>query len=205
MKYTLLSLIILLTIISCNTTNELATYHDLDAITITQYIKDHGLVVIFPTDHKKESALESMMKTIPSLSTDLEDLRTKRAETLDLWLKLKSIYTFSSLSIIPDSIMKDYLIDPTSTFVVNDQGVLEKATDLGTVYAFYTEYGGYEIKQHDQFIPNPFPNKVGPAMGSAIRNFLGVQPEEKNVKRFFSILNSNLLDFSWKAGTKQAY
>ena len=66
---------------------------------------------------------------------------------------------------------------------------------LGEIYVLYTDYGGFEVKRNGEYLPNPFPNKVQPAWGSSIKDFLGVQSEEKSITRFFTELDNQLTLF----------
>ncbi len=174
--------------------NQAATTDPSQAIAAINQIKKSGIVVIFPTDYKKEKALIKMAKTNPSLLEDLELLRSKRKERLLIWQNTKKEYSFNKMSIVPDSLLKSYIANPTLGEVISENGSLEQST-LGNIYVLYTDYGGFEVKKNGHFLPNPFPNKVQPAWGSSMKELLGVQSQEKSVTRFFTELGRQLNSF----------
>lgn len=164
------------------------------AISAINQIRASGIVVIFPTEHKKEKALIKFAKSNPSLQKDIEKLRAKRTNRLAVWNIFKHELTFSKVSIVPDSLLKSYIADPSDIKEIDGDSNLVSA-NLGNIYVLYTDYGGFEIKRNGQFIANPFPNKVQAAWGSSIREFLGMQSEEKSADRFFNELNTRLNEF----------
>ena len=174
--------------------NQAATTNDDLATMAINQIKDSGIVVIFPTEHKKEKALIKFAKTNSTVQEDIDQLKTRREERLEIWQSAKNEYSFNKISIVPDSLLKSYIADPKDAQEIDETGDLTKA-NLGDIYVLYTEYGGFEVKRNGHFIPNPFPNKVQAAWGSSIKDFIGVQSEEKSIKRFFTELEVQLNKF----------
>ena len=170
--------------------NQAATTDNALAIAAINQIKETGIVVIFPTEHKKEKALIQLSKSSASVQEDIDKLRAKREERLKIWQDKKKGYSFSKLSMIPDSLLKSYIINPNETKPLNQKETTQ--TNLGDIYVLFTDYGGFEIKRNGRFLPNPFPSKVQPAKGSSIKDFIGVQSEEKSTNRFFTELNKQL-------------
>ena len=171
--------------------NQAAATNDLLAIAAINQIKESGIVVIFPTEHKKEKTLIQLAKSNISLLEDINKLKTQRAERIKIWQNTKEKYSFSKISIVPDSLLKSYIIDPNLTKSIGQDGELAQ-TDLGNIYVLFTDYGGFEVKRNGNFLPNPFPSKVQPAWGSSIKEFIGVQSKEKSINRFFTELNKQL-------------
>ena len=171
--------------------NQAADSDDLMAINAINQIKESGIVVIFPTEHKKEKALKKFSTTNTSVLKDIKELKAHRKKRLDLWQNTKDNYSFSKLSIVADSLLKSYIANPNEAKIVDITGDSKEA-NLGDIYVLYTDYGGFEVKQNGRYIPNPFPNKVQPAWGSSIKDFLGVQSEEKSITRVFTELDKQL-------------
>ncbi|MDA9263793.1 hypothetical protein N9P71_02940 [Saprospiraceae bacterium] len=174
--------------------NQTATTDKTLAITAIEQIKESGIVVIFPTKHKKEKALKNFAKKKPSIQKDIDALLSKRKRTLEIWQNTKNKYSFSRISIVPDSLLKSYIADPNNAKEIGPNGKKTHAS-LGEIYVLYTDYGGFEVKQNGEYLPNPFPNKVQPAWGSSIKDFLGVQSEENSITRFFTELDNQLTLF----------
>lgn len=183
--------IVLMTNCSSLKINEAASTDSSIAINTINKIKATDIVVIFPTEHKKEKALIQFSKSKPSIQKDIEKLRSKRNDRLELWQRFKSRYAFSNLYILPDSLLKSYITNPQKAQIISEENRLEQKS-IGEIYVLYTDYGGFEIKQNGQFIPNPFPNKIQPAWGSSLKDFFGVQSEEKSINRFFTELDKQL-------------
>lgn len=171
--------------------NQTATTDEALAVTAINQIKESGIVVIFPTEHKKEKALIKFAESNSSIQKDIDKLISRREDRLEIWQITKKEYSFSKISIVPDSLLKSYVADPNRAKKIAPNGELIQAK-LGEIYVLYTEYGGFEVKRNGRFLPNPFPNKVQPAWGSSIKDFLGVQSEEKSITRFFTELDSQL-------------
>ena len=174
--------------------NQTATTDRALAITAIEQIKESGIVVIFPTKHKKEKALKNFAKKNPSIQKDIDALLSKRKKTLEIWQNTKNKYSFSTISIVPDSLLKSYIADPNNAKEIGPNGKKIRIS-LGEIYVLYTDYGGFEVKRNGEYLPNPFPNKVQPAWGSSIKDFLGVQSEEKSITRFFTELDNQLTLF----------
>ena len=185
---------ILLTNCSSLKTNQSATTDETLAIAAVEQIKESGIVVIFPTKHKKEKALKNFAKKNPSIQKDIDALLSKRKKTLEIWQNTKNKYSFSTISIVPDSLLKSYIADPNNAKEIGPNGKKIRIS-LGEIYVLYTDYGGFEVKRNGEYLPNPFPNKVQPAWGSSIKDFLGVQSEEKSITRFFTELDNQLTLF----------
>lgn len=190
--FTLLALIL----VGCSTLqiNTAADDNESKATDAINRVIKNGLVVIFPTEYKKEKALINFAKSKPTIQKEIKKLRNKRRERLKIWQEAKGSYTFSKLSIVPDSLLKSYISNPVETYVIGSDGELNKES-LSDIYVLFTEYGGFEIKQNGRFVANPFPNKASPAVGSAIRHFIGLQSEEKSVSRFFTELDKKLQSY----------
>lgn len=195
-KYFMTTTLIVLLLSSCSSLriNEAAANDHTVAIEAINQIKKSGIVVIFPTEHKKEKALIKFAETNSSIQEDIDELRIQRAKRLEIWQTTQKEYSFSEISIVPDSLLKTYSINPNEAMIIGQDGELTEA-QLGDIYVLYMDYGGFEIKRNGQFLPNPFPNKVQPAWGSSIKDFLGVQSEEKSINRFFTELQSQLNNF----------
>lgn len=191
MKYILIVLPSIL-LCACSTYNSLAPYEPDQAREAIKAIKEQGIVVVFPTYHKKEKALLKMMNNNPSLEEDLQELRKDREELWSLWNEHKTLYTFSEMMILPDSLMTLYLGNRSKQ--ADDQARSLRA--MSDIYVLYREYGAFDVKKEGKFIPNPFPSRVDAAFGSAIKDFLGVQGDDKSIKRFFSKLDEKLRDYS---------
>lgn len=174
--------------------NQTATTDETLAIAALHQIKESGIVVIFPTEHKKEKALKKFAQTNPSIQKDIDTLISRRKKTLEIWQNTKNKYSFSAISMVPDSLLKSYIADPSQAKEIGPNGETIQAS-LGKIYVLYTDYGGFEVKRNGQYLPNPFPNKVQPALGSSIKDFLGVQSEEKSITRFFTELDNQLTSF----------
>lgn len=182
---------ILLSSCSSLKVNQTATTDEEMAVAAIDQIKKSGIVVIFPTEHKKEKALIKFAESNSSIQKDIDKLISRREDRLEIWQTTKKEYSFSKISIVPDSLLKSYVADPNHAKEIAPNGEPIQA-NLEDVYVLYTEYGGFEVKRNGRFLPNPFPNKVQPAWGSSIKDFLGVQSEEKSITRFFTELDSQL-------------
>lgn len=182
---------ILLTNCSSLKINQSATTDETLAIAAVEQIKESGIVVIFPTKHKKEKALRKFAQTNPSIQKDIDTLISQREKRLEIWQNTKNKYSFSKISIVPDSLLKSYIADPHHAKEIGPNGKKLHA-NLGKIYVLYTDYGGFEVKWNGRYLPNPFPNKVQPAWGSSIKDFLGVQSEKKSITRFFTELDNQL-------------
>lgn len=201
MKSPILLLTSLLFLIGCGTYNDIATDNVSGAVEAILDIKKSGVVVIFPTYRAKESALLERSKINASYAEDLADFREDRADQLKLWQEHKNLYSFSDLFFLPDSLLKNYLADSSfATMIDTSNNLIVNKEPISRIYIFYKEYGGFEVKQNNLYVSNPFPNKVGPAVGSAVRDFLGVQSEEKSTKRFFSELEKRFSEFYYAYG-----
>ena len=88
------------------TINQTATTDKALAIAAIEQIKESGIIVIFPTKHKKEKALKNFVKKKPSIQKDIDALLSKRKKTLEIWQNTKNKYSFSTISIVPDSLLK---------------------------------------------------------------------------------------------------
>ena len=160
--------------------NQTATTDKALAIAAIEQIKEFGIVVIFPTKHKKEKALKNFAKKKPSIQKDIDALLSKRKKTLKIWQNTKTKYSFSRISIVPDSLLKSYIADPNNAKEIGPNGKKTHAS-LGEIYVLYTDYGGFEVKRNGEYLPNPFPNKV--------------QSEENSITRFFTELDNQLTLF----------
>lgn len=201
----ILSLVTIIGIMtSCTVTkvNEAAKNDRAQAQIAMQQIKKHGLVAIFPTEYKKERALRKMAKSNSSLKEDIKELQEKRAERLNIWRAEMSNYTFSDISIVPDSLLKKYIEDPSKFSSFDENGNIRKSS-FGDIYVLYTEYGGFQVKREGEYIPNPFPNWKRPSKWAAIRDFVGVQGEEKSINSFFEELDRSFhLYDSYRSSTE---
>ena len=191
-------LILMLSIVmaSCATYNNEASKSEEMAFEAIEQIKNMGLVVAFPTDYLKERALRQIRVTRPSVQSDIDKLRADRKEMWNNWMEVKDTFAFSKLYFIPDSILKDYTVDPNAVMVLNQEGALVKPdTELSNIYVVYKEYGGFEVMSKYRFVPNPFPNKVGPAAASQLKDLIGVQSQLKSTTRFFLEMDKRLISF----------
>jgi len=175
-----------------NKINTAAPTDNIEARTAIKQVKLRGLVVIFPTEYKKERVLRSRAKISPSAQKSIDKLKSERKERWNLWLSEIKEYNFSKISIVPDSLLKTYITNPENVTSYNRNGE-EVTVPLPNIYVLYKEYGGFDIKKDGEFIHNPFPNSVSPSKWASIRDFLGVQGKQKSINSFFSELNNQLL------------
>jgi len=174
--------------------NPAADKDENEAKYVIDRIKKLGLVVIFPTEYKKERKLREFSADNAMVQSEIKEIREKRANRLAIWQKEIDSYYFSKISIVPDSLLKSYVADPENTMSISKEGTLLESS-LNDVYVLYKEYGGFEIKRKEEFVANPFPNKNIASNWSAIRDFLGVQGDTKSVKNFFKNLNGRLFEY----------
>lgn len=169
-----------------------------------EHVKDKGIVVIFPTEYKKERILRNIAKTKPSVQKDINKIRDQRAKRLALWQSEINAYEFSKISIVPDSLLKSYIADPDHALSVDKNGLLQSSS-LNDIYALYTDYGGFEVKNNGTFVPNPFPNQVKASKWAAIRDFMGVQGNLKSINSFFTQLNGTFSGYYTLMNNKGTY
>lgn len=157
-------------------------------------IKSNGIVVIFPTDYKKERVLRNISESRPQVKEEIEKIKTKRKNRWKLWQSAIDNYSFSNISIVPDSLLKSYIKNPNqvSSFTKDGRG---QDAELNNTYVLFTEFGGFEVKQNGTFVANPFPNQIKPSKWASIRDFLGVQGEEKSINSFFTKLSTSFRGF----------
>lgn len=167
--------------------NALTSYDEAEQ-TIME-IKNNGIVLVFPTDYKKERVLRSISKTKVSAKNDIQEIIKQRKERQKTWRTAIKNYGFSNVSIIPDSLLKSYIENPKGIEARDIDNNIQQR-ELNDVYVLYTEFGGFEVKKNGSFIPNPFPNQIKPSKWASIRDFLGVQGDEKSITSFFTELNS---------------
>jgi len=190
----LITLLVVFNSCTVNRINEKASNDNALAKLAIEQIREQGLVVIFPTEYKKERALRNMVKSRPSLQSDIKEIQDKRKERYAIWKSEMNNYKFSDVNIVPDSLLKKYIEDP-SKFSSYDENGNQKKSEFGDIYALYTDYGGFEIKRDGEFIPNPFPNWKRPSKWAAIRDFVGVQGDEKSINSFFTELDKSFFQY----------
>lgn len=157
-------------------------------------IKIKGVVVIFPTDYKKERVLRNISESRPQVREEIEKIKLRRKNRWNLWKSAIDNYSFSNISVVPDSLLKSYIENPDRVTSISNSGNNQEV-ELNSIYVLYTEFGGFEVKQNGSFVPNPFPNQVRPSKWASIRDFLGVQGDEKSVNSFFAKLNNSFNGF----------
>lgn len=190
----LTAFILLLSSCVVSKVNENAMTNYEEARQAIKEIKLRGIVFVFPTEYKKERVLRNISQSKPSVLEQIQKIKSQRKQRLALWQSQISEYKFSAVSIVPDSLLKSYIDNPNRITSLNTQGDKQEVK-LNDIYVLYTEFGGFEVKQNGTFIANPFPNQAKPSKWASIRDFLGVQGDEKSINSFFTKLNSSFNRF----------
>ncbi len=180
--------------------NPRATNNETQAKQAILDVQKNGIVVIFPTDYQKERVLRNISNSRPQVQHEIQKIKDRRTNRWNIWQSEIKNYTFSDLSIVPDSLLKSYIENPTNITSINKEGKSQQI-ELNDIYVLYTEFGGFDVKKNGTFIPNPFPNQVKPSKWASIRDFLGVQGDEKSINSFFTELNANFMRYAELSNT----
>jgi len=161
LSFTALTVLIIMLLSSCVGTNHFTDKAILDrdeAKVAINEISESGLLVLLPTQRRKEEVLENSNQT-----SKLAELRSRRKLiNATIVSAFKDSFDFAEVYFMPDSLYKKYEKGEERVFFVNGNLELDESITYETdepYKIFLYDFRYIECSQGQSLIPNPFPNR----------------------------------------------